>query len=92
VTPVVIGYDWQGRESRAWYPDSMHPARVLFVDKEPLSTRPDFRLHLTRACAQVRDGGIHTYRYVDAPPRSYYFTWCDGPVPEALAILRWERE
>jgi len=40
----------------------------------------------------VRDGGIHTYRYVDAPPRSYYFTWCDSPLPEALAILRWERE
>jgi 4-amino-4-deoxy-L-arabinose transferase-like glycosyltransferase len=92
VTPAVIGYDWQGRESRAWYPDSMHPARVLFVDKEPLSTRPDFQRHLARACTQVRDGGIHTYRYVDAPPRSYYFTWCDSPLPEALAILRWERE
>ena len=92
VPPVVIGYDWQGREARTWYPDSMHLPRALFVDKEPLSTRPDIRAHLDRACGQVIDGGIHTYRYVDAPPRSYYFTWCEQPVPDALAILRWERE
>jgi 4-amino-4-deoxy-L-arabinose transferase-like glycosyltransferase len=92
VTPVVIGYDWQGRESRAWYPDGMHPSSALFVDKEPLSTRPDFAAHLARACAHVRDGGIHSYGYADLPPRSYYFTWCDAPVSDALPILRWERE
>ena len=92
VPPVVIGYDWQGREARAWYPDSMHPARALFVDKEPLSTRPDFRKHLARACREVRDAGSHAYGFVDLPPREYYFTWCEDPVPAALAILRWERE
>ncbi len=92
VAPVVIGYDWQGREARAWYPDSMRPARALFVDKEPLSSRPDIRAHLERACAHVSDGGSHAYSFVDLPPREYYFTWCDAPVPDALAILRWERE
>jgi len=92
VTPVVIGYDWQGRESRAWYPDSMHPARALFVDKEPLATRPDIRAHLERACEHVADGGTRAYRYAAAPARTYYLTWCEGLVPDGLAILRWERE
>ena len=92
VTPVLIGYDWQGREARAWYPDGMHPERALFVDKEPLASRPDFAKHLARACARVVDGGIHGYSYAGAPPRYYYFTWCEGMAPDALAILRWERE
>ena len=93
VPPVVIGYDWQGREARAWYPDSMHPARALFVDKEPLSTRPDFRKHLAPGVPRSpRRRFAIAYGYVDLPPRAYYFTWCEDPVPDALAILRWERE
>jgi hypothetical protein len=92
VPPVVIGYNWQGRESRSWYPDSNHPARALFVDKEPLSSRPDFALHLQRACAKVNDGGVHGYSYQGTKPRNYYFTWCEGLKPDGLAILRWERE
>ena len=92
VAPIVIGYDWQGRESRNWYPDANRPQRALFVDKEPLSTRPDIALHLQRACAHVADGGVHGYAYGGTTPRRYYFTWCDGLVPEGLEILRWERE
>jgi hypothetical protein len=90
VPPVVIGYDWQGRESHAWYPSTMHPRRALFVDRDPLSTRPDFQQRLAQACGRVLDGGVHSYRYGDAPPRLYYFTWCESLVPDALAILRWE--
>lgn|GEM_PF-377976 len=90
--PVVIGYNWQGRESRGWYPDSNHPARALFVDKEPLASRPDFGSRLRRACAKVSDGGVHGYSYGDTAPRNYYFTWCEGLKPDGLAILRWERE
>ena len=92
VTPVVIGYNWQGREARAWYPDGEHPERALFVDKEPLASRPDFQIHLRRACGDVVDGGAHGYRYGSAPPRYYYFTWCERLAPDGLAILRWERE
>jgi len=92
VAPIVIGYDWQGRESRNWYPDGRSPQRALFVDKEPLSTRPDIALHLQRACAHVVDGGVHGYAYGGTTPRRYYFTWCNGLVPEGLQILRWERE
>jgi 4-amino-4-deoxy-L-arabinose transferase-like glycosyltransferase len=92
VAPVVIGYNWQGREARSWYPNSNHPARALFVDKEPLSSRPDFAVHLRRACANVADGGVHGYSYGATTPRNYYFTWCEGLRPDALAILRWERE
>jgi 4-amino-4-deoxy-L-arabinose transferase-like glycosyltransferase len=90
VAPVVIGYDWQGREARNWYPSSMHPQRALFVDKVPLRTRPDFELRLSQACAHVSDGGVHAYGYRGTPPRNFYFTWCDGVVPAGIAILRWE--
>jgi hypothetical protein len=92
IAPVVIGYDWQGRESRAWYPDERRPQRALFVDKEPLSTRPDIASHLHRACARVVDGGTHPYSYGGTTPRAYYFTWCEGLSGDGLAILRWERE
>jgi hypothetical protein len=92
VRPVVIGYNWQGRESRTWYPDTQRPERALFVDKEPLSTRPDIASHLRRACATVEDGGVHPYSFGGTTPRAYYFTWCDGLAPDGLAILRWERE
>jgi hypothetical protein len=92
IEPIVIGYNWQGRESRAWYPDDRRPERALFVDKEPLATRPDIASHLRRACANVSDGGIHPYSFGGTTPRNYYFTWCEGLVPDGLAILRWERE
>ncbi len=92
VLPVVIGYDWQGRESRGWFPDGEHPARALFVDKEPLASRPDIALHLHRACARVVDGGVHAYNLGGSIRRAYYFTWCDGLESDGLAILRWERE
>ncbi len=92
VEPVVIGYDWQGRESHAWYPSTMHPDRALFVDKEPLTTRPDFQRHLGRACRRTVDGGSRAYRYGDAPPRTFYFTWCEGLRPNGLQILRWQAE
>jgi 4-amino-4-deoxy-L-arabinose transferase-like glycosyltransferase len=89
--PVLIGYDWQGREARSWFPDTNRPARALFVDKEPLATRPDFAKQFARACVRVADGGRHVYRYEGVGARSYFFTWCDGIVPDGLAILRWER-
>jgi hypothetical protein len=92
IVPVVIGYNWQGRESRAWFPDSQRPARALFVDKEPLDSRPDIAKHLHRACTRVVDGGIREYGFGGTTPRAYYFTWCEGLGPESLAILRWERE
>ena len=92
VPPVVIGYNWQGRESRGWYADGRRPVRALFVDKEPLATRPDIAGHLRRACASVSDGGKHPYSFGGTTPRAYYFTWCENPGPDAIAILRWERE
>lgn len=90
VPPVVIGYDWQGRESHNWYPSTMRPPRALFVDKEPLATRPDFGMRLEQACGRVVDGGVRSYRYGGAPPRSFYFTWCESLAPDGIAILRWE--
>jgi hypothetical protein len=90
--PVVIGYDWQGRQSHGWYPDAEHPANGLFVDKEPLASRPDIERHLRRACRRVLDGGTHAFSYGGAAARTYYYTWCEGLVPDGLAILRWERE
>ena len=92
IVPVVIGYDWQGRESRAWFADGEPARRALFVDKEPLATRPDIAKHLRRACARVVDGGTHPYNFGGTTPRAYYFTWCEGLAGDGLAILRWERE
>ncbi len=91
IAPVVIGYDWQGRESRGWYASSERPRRALFVDKVPLDTRPDFQRKLAQACGRVRDGGMHEYSSGGAPPTSFYFTWCERPASDALAILRWEK-
>jgi len=90
LTPVVIGYAWQGRESLGWYPSSMRPKRALFVDKEALSERPDFAGRLRMACVRVKDGGVYHYGYAGAPPRAFYLTWCEGVVPNGIAILRWQ--
>jgi 4-amino-4-deoxy-L-arabinose transferase-like glycosyltransferase len=90
VAPVIIGYDWQGREARAWYSSSSHPKRVLFVDKVPFASRPDFQERFAEACGRVYDGGAHAYGYGGTPPRNFYFTWCDGLKDGGLAILRWE--
>jgi hypothetical protein len=35
---------------------------------------------------------VHPYSFGGTTPRAYYFTWCDGLVPDGIAILRWERE
>jgi hypothetical protein len=90
--PVVIGYDWQGRESRSWYVPAAPVHRALFVDKVPLRIRPDFQRQLGKACARTADGGVHAYAYGGTPPRNFYFTWCEEPRPSWLAILRWEQQ
>jgi hypothetical protein len=99
VPPVVIGYDWQGRESRNWYPDAQQPRRAIFLDKEELAPahptpqnrgRPDFAGRLARACGRVRPGPVLSYSYAGVPPRRYYVTYCDALVPQAMPILRWE--
>jgi 4-amino-4-deoxy-L-arabinose transferase-like glycosyltransferase len=101
VTPIVIGYDWQGRESRNWYRDDQHPRRAIFLDKEELDPlvptaqnrgRPDFKARLHEACANVHPGPVLEYSYAGVPPRKYYTTFCDDMVPDGIAILRWERE
>jgi hypothetical protein len=99
VTPVVIGYDWQGRESRDWYADTEHPKRAIFLDKEELNPphptdanrgRPDFVARLNAACGRVRKGPVLEYSYAGVPPRKYYTAFCDNIVPDGLRILRWE--
>jgi hypothetical protein len=88
--PIVVGYDWQGRESRGWYPSSEQPKRLLFVDRFPLSTRPDFQKRLALACGIVSDGGAHAYHINNIPARSFYFTWCEQPHANVLDTLRWD--
>jgi len=101
ITPVIIGYDWQGREARNWYRDDEHPQRAIFVDKEELDPvhptaqnrgRPDFKKRLTQACGVVRKGPVFEISYAGVPPRKYYTTYCDQMVAGGIAILRWERE
>jgi len=91
IAPVVIGYNWQGRESRRWYPADRHPTRALFVDKETLASRPDFAKQLALACDRVTAAPSLAYSYAGVPPRSYYLTWCEGMKPGAIRLLRWEQ-
>jgi hypothetical protein len=105
IPPVFIGYNAQGQEAKHWYDPDMHPARILFVDKEALVPqpghpetypgRPDFARRLKLACGAVVPGPGLDYSYTDptghtVPARRYYLTWCDHPRPNALRILRWE--
>ena len=34
----------------------------------------------------------YAFGFGAAPPRPYYFTWCDGVAPDGLAELRWEHD
>jgi hypothetical protein len=83
--PVVIGYDAQGEEARTWVNDSNRPSRAIFLDKVPLSKRPDFAHQLALACGRVQPGPVLDFTY-----RRYFTTWCDGMSPAALATLRWQ--
>jgi hypothetical protein len=105
VRPVVIGYNAQGQEAKRWYDPDEHPARILFVDKEPLvpraghpedkQGRPDYARQLARACSRVVPGPTLGYLFRDpsgheVPVRPYFTTWCEGPRPHALRILQWD--
>ncbi|TAM76812.1 hypothetical protein EPN44_04430 [bacterium] len=91
VPPVVIGYDLQGRQARTWFDHDAKPREILFVDKEPLATRPDFAARFAHACVRVAEGGVRVYDYQSVPARTYYLTRCLGPLPGALRTLLWER-
>jgi 4-amino-4-deoxy-L-arabinose transferase-like glycosyltransferase len=88
VTPVVIGYDLQGRESRSWAPATV-PSTAIFVDKEPLNSRPDFASQLARACASVSDDGTRSYYVSGILARTFYLTRCSGLTPAGFSLLRW---
>lgn len=82
--PVVIGYDAQGEEARSWFTDANGPSRAVFLDKVPLSRRPDFAHQLSLACARVQTGPVLDFTY-----RRYFTTWCEGMAPGSIATLRW---
>jgi hypothetical protein len=95
VPPVVIGYNAQGQESKRWFDRDMQPTLILFVDKEPLVSRPDYARQLALACTRVVPGPTLGYAFRDpwghvVPPRDYFTTWCQGPRPRALRILLWD--
>ena len=88
ITPVVIGYDRQGREALNWSTGPI-PRTALFFDKEPLSTRPDFQVRLARACANVKNDGERSYYVNGNLARTFYVTRCDGLTPSGFSLLRW---
>lgn len=92
IAPVVIGYDEQGRESWRWFAGGGSVTRALFVDKAPLSERPDLAHRLAMACSAVHSGPILREPLPYLPPRLYATTWCEGMHPHAIGILRWEGE
>jgi 4-amino-4-deoxy-L-arabinose transferase-like glycosyltransferase len=86
IPPVVIGYDAQGREARSWLQGAVS-SRAIFFDKEPLASRPDFKLQLARACAAVKDDGTRTYIRDGQVTRTFYLTRCEGLTPARFALL-----
>lgn len=90
--PVLIGYDRQGAQAKMWYDPDLRPALALFVDKEPLASRPDFDARLHAACVSVQDGGRLQYSYAGVAARTYYLTWCAHMRPHGLRVLRWEMD
>ena len=91
ITPVVIGYDWQGREARRWFTDAPVHGNGLFVDLAPLVERPDFATQLARACGHVLSGPLLQYTKGNLPQMVFPTTWCLDMKPNAIAILRWEQ-
>lgn len=91
LVPLVIGYDWQGREARRWVSSQASFPVALFVDKEPLADRMDFQQRLAQACRAVRPGPVLSYTVAgDIPARVYSTTWCLGMRPRGVGILRWQ--
>jgi hypothetical protein len=86
IPPVVIGYDAQGSEARRWLGSPMS-TRAIFFDKEPLASRPDFKLQLARACVRVVDDGTRTYSLEGQVTRTFYLTRCEGLTPARFALL-----
>ncbi|MBV8244892.1 MAG: glycosyltransferase family 39 protein [Candidatus Eremiobacteraeota bacterium] len=89
--PVIIGYDPQGSEARRWSTGALLDGRnALFVDKEPLSTRPDFGRRLAESCARVEPlPDLNVASVPGVPDRRYYLTLCRDARPNALVRLRW---
>jgi hypothetical protein len=85
IPPVVIGYDAQGREARSWIEPFSQQA--IFFDKEPLASRPDFKMQLARACKIVTDDGIRSYFMGDQLTRTFYLTRCAGLTPDGFSLL-----
>ncbi len=90
IPPTIIGYDWQGREARAWRTSLPVHQLGLFLDKVPLSERPDFRAQLARACTRVVPGPVLAIGLGDIPAARFSTAWCIDMKPQALTILRWE--
>jgi hypothetical protein len=86
VRPVVIGYDAQGREARRWFTGPV-TSNAIFLDKEPLASRPDFARQFARACAKVVDLGSRTYSTQGQVTRTFYVTGCEGLTPRGFALL-----
>ena len=91
ITPLVIGYSWQGREARNWSADAPEHTNALFVDLESLNNRPDFAQQLAKACRRVLAGPSMQYTRGELPLIVFPTTWCLDMKPHAIAILRWEQ-
>lgn len=87
IPPVVIGYDRQGSEARRWFDPNAVPTTALFVDKEPLASRPDFHRQFVKACRKVVDEGERSYYFGAVLARTFYVTRCEGLTPSGLAAL-----
>lgn len=91
MTPVLIGYDWQGRELWHWYSEAPVHGTALWIDKVPLRDRPDFARRLLLACGRVEPGPVFSYAIGALPVARFPTSWCLDMKPRAISILRWEK-
>jgi Dolichyl-phosphate-mannose-protein mannosyltransferase len=87
LSPVVIGDDYRGRESRRW-PLRTQPEQMLIIERAPLGENTSLEQALVRACKRLTPGPVLRYRFAGAPPRSFYTTYCIGIPGAEVAALR----
>jgi 4-amino-4-deoxy-L-arabinose transferase-like glycosyltransferase len=83
--PHVIGYNSEGAQTRFWQNDVGD--RAIFLDKVPLSQRPDFNANLHRACEHVMLYPPLAYRVNGTMIHTFYPIGCTGLNPARLAEL-----
>ena len=84
--PHVVGYNSEGAQTRLWQND-IGNGLSIFLDKVPISVRPDLNANLHRACTHVQFYDPLVYRIGTTLIHTFYPIGCTGLNPARLAQL-----